>query len=317
MRPMMKLALLVASLVSVNAFLLHRPNDVVTTAAIRRLVLFSTTWTNDHSKALWNHPIISRMQQYTPPPQEDGIVTAMAILNQAKLELGVPTKPGGDNIIMSSSSRQISFNDHNNVNQKMKSRAEIWERSVFDAMERTELHMEESASATGKQSRELFQAAVQRWRQFRIPFREIMDMQQQLETWERTVFDEMERLEHLMETSASATGAYSWKLIQTMVKAIRSIENPLELETRRMKIVYTQRLANMIRDMANRLESHVVENETRALDENEQDHDKLKEVFITSVSRTRVRPAHDRSGVISTFVSRLFRNVSKRLWRRA
>lgn len=290
------LLLLFAAFRVVNGFVpqSNRPSRVLTRSAaatnvpeimtLSTLVLLSAA-------ALTKEPVlqVAWMPQATTSPPNDGIVSAMAMLKQAKLEL---------------------LSGDNHVQYTQKSRAEQWEQSVFDAMERLELEIENRASVTGQHTLRMIQAAAAKLPRA-VP-RATWNLQT-LETWERAVFDEMERLELFLENSASKTGAYSIKLIQAALESIRNIEN--RPEARRAKIVYTQKLASIVRAMADRLE-RAAEKEKLAAASVATAAVPYEDVLVTSAYRTRVRPTpRRRPGVITSFVSRMARKVSK-LWHR-
>lgn len=320
----MKIALCVAFyLVSTNGFVpqAQRPHvafkrsatttssDLLepTNLALSTLFLLCSTavWRKEEQQTL--QPSLAWMPRSSSSStsSNDGIVSAMAMLNQAKLELSE----------LSTTNHEISSSSEyewNNDDTPIKSRVEQWERSVFDAMEQMEFKMEQSAQSTGKRSLQLIRTAVEPLTQLHIAFpwsarRSPLLELQKFETLERAVFDEMERLGQFMEQSASNTGADALKLVQTALESIHNLEN--QPQVRRAKIMYTQKLANIVRDMADRLESQA-EQEKLAVEVD------YEEVLITSVYRTRVRPTHRRrSGIISSFLTRLARKVSSK-WHR-
>ncbi len=122
------------------------------------------------------------------------------------------------------------------------------------------------------------------------------------ETIERAVFDEMERLETLIEQSASRTGTYTLQLVQEAIEAIRP-------QAQEVKIRWTQQLVSIIRDLADQLERHV---------EPVTEKDASAEVTITSVYYTRPvpPPRRRRPGIITSFVTRMIRNIRAK-WHRA
>ena len=267
---------------------------------------------------VWNEPRTLAWMPSSPSSSSssnDGMVTAMAMLKQANMELSevsstTVTNNKGEVADSNMNKNSIQCKD---TPASIQSRAEQWERSVFDAMEQMELQIEESAHTTGKRTLQLVQrVVVEPLLRLRMPSWDakrsmLLDLQK-LERLEQTVFNEMERLEHVLEQTASNTGAYSLKVVQAAMESIRAIEN--HPQARRAKIVYTQKLASLVRDMADRLERHAAQ-ETLAVVETEE------EVLVTSKYSTRVRPTHRRRpGIISSFLTRLVWKVSAK-WHRA
>ncbi|GAX11108.1 hypothetical protein FisN_9Hh199 [Fistulifera solaris] len=219
--------------------------------------------------------------------EEDGMVSAMAMLQQAKLELSELS-------LQEVPKKEIDFSDNS------QSRAEKWEQTVFSAMQQLELQIEQSAQTTGERSLQFWKTTVaepfSKWSLPQLP------AVHSLETMERAVFDEMERLENLIEKSASRTGTYALQSVQAALEAIRP-------QAQQVKIRWTQKLVSIIRDMADHLERHV---------EPVTEKDAPAGVVFTPVYYTRPvsPPPRRRPGIITSFVTRMIRNVRAK-WHRA
>jgi hypothetical protein len=251
----------------------------------------SATMENESRSVGW----IPRRFRTPTSHEKDGMVSAMAMLKQAQLELSelslqeVP-HPKKMMILHSSVSDKTNSRKH---------RAEEWEQTVFGAMEQLELQIEQSAQTTGERSLQFLQkTVVEPLSKWSLPQR---PQWQSLETMERAVFDEMERLETLIEQSASHTGTYALQFVQAAMEMIRP-------QAQEAKIRWTQQLVSIIRDMADQLERQV---------EPAVEKDASVEVVVTSVYHTRpVHPRRRRPGIITSFVTRIIRNVRAK-WHRA
>ncbi|GAX26903.1 hypothetical protein FisN_9Lh199 [Fistulifera solaris] len=218
--------------------------------------------------------------------EEDGMVSAMAMLKQAKIELSelsLQEVPKEMMILPSS------------IKTNSPSRPDEWEQTVFSAMQHLELQIEQSAQTTGERSLQFWKTTVvEPLSKWSLP--QLSQQWQSPETMERAVFDEMERLETMIEQNAFRTGTYVFQLVQAAMEAIRP-------QAQEVKIRWTQQLVSIIRDMADQLERQVepvVEKDPPA-------------VVITSVYHTRPVPPRRRRrrrpGIITSFVTRMIRNV--------